>query len=53
MRIHRRTLLQAGAALVAGGVVARRSFGQAPDPAALEKNLDTVLQEIDESWPKE
>jgi methyl acetate hydrolase len=45
MRIRRRNLLQAGAVLVAGAAVAKRGFGQAGDPAALEKKLDTVLQD--------
>ena len=45
MRIRRRSLLQAGAALVAGAALAKRGFGQAADRRALEKNLDTVLQD--------
>jgi CubicO group peptidase (beta-lactamase class C family) len=45
MRIRRRNLLQAGAALLAGATMAKRGFGQADDRAALEKNLDTVLQD--------
>jgi len=45
MRIRRRNLLQAGAVLVAGAAVAKRSFGQAGDRQALEKNLDTVLRD--------
>ncbi len=45
MRIRRRSLLQAGAALVAGAALAKRGFGQAADRQALEKNLDTVLQD--------
>jgi hypothetical protein len=45
MRIRRRNLLQVGAALVAGAAVTKRGFGQAGDRRALEKNLDTVLQE--------
>jgi methyl acetate hydrolase len=45
MRIRRRNLLQAGAALLAGVTVAKRGFGQAGDRATLEKNLDAVLQD--------
>jgi hypothetical protein len=45
MRIRRRNLLQAGAVVVAGAALTRRGFGQEIDRAALEKNLDTVLQD--------
>jgi methyl acetate hydrolase len=45
MRICRRSLLQAGAALVAGAALAKRGLGQAADHRALEKSLDTVLQD--------
>jgi CubicO group peptidase (beta-lactamase class C family) len=44
MRIRRRSLLEAGAALVAVAALSKRGFGQAADPRALEKSLDTVLQ---------
>ena len=45
MRIGRRNLLQAGAVVVAGAALTRRGLGQEADRAALEKNLDTVLQD--------
>ena len=47
MRIRRRNLLQAGAMVVTGAALTRRGFGQDQegDRAALEKNLDTVLQD--------
>jgi methyl acetate hydrolase len=45
MQSDRRTLLQAGAVLMAGVALAKKGLGQEVDRAALEKNLDTVLQE--------